>query len=98
MATGNGLDFKCEAKIGKFIVTKSGSKFTASPPLGGPKKLLRAVKITPHILIFDYKVSFDGITTVYLTENLTKFYWVSVAYSTILNEREISVVSGYRIN
>jgi hypothetical protein len=97
MATGKGIDFKCEAKTGEFKLVKSGSKYYASPPLGGPKQSLKKIKVTPEIVILEYRVYFDGLTTVYFTEDLTKFYWVSVAYSTILNEREVSVVSGYRI-
>jgi len=97
LATGTGMNFKCEQKKGEFFITKSGSKFSGVHPDGGPKQSLSVVKATPHVVVLDYPVRYDGTSTVHLTENFSHVYWVNVSFSTYANEREVSIVSGRRL-
>jgi hypothetical protein len=97
LATGAGVEFKCDSRKGEFFITKSGSKFSGVHPDGGPKQNLSVVKTTPYIAVLDYPVRFDGTSTVHLTDDFSKVYWISVAFSTHHKEREVSIVSGRRV-
>jgi hypothetical protein len=94
---GDSLTFECEINGGEFVITKSGNKFSGVHPDGGPNQSLALVKSSPHIVILDYPVSYDGTSTVYLTHELSRVYWVSVAYSTFFKQREVTVYFGRRL-
>ena len=53
LATGAGVNFKCDSKSGEFFITKSGSQFSGVHPDGGPKQSLSIVKSTPYIVVLD---------------------------------------------
>jgi len=97
LATGTGMNFKCDSRKGEFFITKSGSNFSGVHPDGGPKQSLSVVKATPHVVVLDYPVRYDGTSTVHLTDDYSKVYWISVAFSTHFNQREVSIVSGRRL-
>ena len=96
-SAGSELVFKCVDERQEFVITKSGLKFSGRHPDGGPKQDLSILNATPHIVVLNYPVSYDGTSIVHLTDNYSRFYWVSVAYSTYSNEREVAIYSGKRV-
>lgn len=95
-SAGDGLTLKCTAKKQEFTIVKNGKRF-AGINEGGGKFELKVLESTPHILVLQNPVSFDGTSTIHITTADRRFYWVEVAYSTILNEREITIRSGRRV-
>lgn len=94
-STGSGLNFKCEKENREFTLVQNGKKFTGINPSGAMYEL-KLLEMTPHIIVLQNSVGFDGTSMIHITPTDKKFYWSEVAYSTILNEREITIRSGRR--
>jgi len=95
-STGSGLNFKCKKENKEFTLDQNGKKFTGINPSGGMFKL-KLLEMTQYIIVLQNPVGFDGTSMIHITPTDKKFYWSEVAYSTILNEREVTIQSGRRL-
>ena len=80
----------------EFTLVQNGNKFTGINPSGGMFEL-KLLEMTPYIIVLQNPVGFNGTSMIHITSTDKKFYWSEVAYSTILNEREVTVRSGRRL-
>ena len=93
---GTGLSLKCRNETQEFTLVKSGNKYVGINPTGSMFEL-KLIESTPYILVLQNPVSFDGTSMLHITPIDGSFYWVEVAYSTILKKREVTIQSGRRL-
>lgn len=95
-STGSGLNFKCKRENLEFTLVQNGKMFTGVNPSGSILEL-KLIEMTPHIIVLSNPVGFDGTSMIHITPSDRRFYWSEIAYSTILNEREVTIQSGKRL-
>ena len=96
LSTGEGIDFKCRSESQKFTLLRDGNKFTGINR-NGESQRLTVLESTPNITVLNIPVAYDGISTLTLTSSFNEFYWVEISYSTVFNQRSVSVQSGRRL-
>ncbi len=94
---GGSLVFKCIKEQTEFTIIKNGKRFTGVNSATGTTYELKVLESDNHITVLQNPVGFNGTSTIHLTSADNRFYWVEVAYSTILKNREMTVRSGRRI-
>ena len=94
---GSSLIFKCNKEQIEFTIIKNGKRFTGVNSATGTTYDLKVLEADSYITVLQNPVAFNGISTIHLTSADNRFYWVEVAYSTILKNREMTVRSGRRL-
>ena len=95
-SSGQGLTFECKRENREFTLIQNGNKFTGIHH-SGVLLDLKLIEMTPYIIALQNPVGFDGTSMIHITPTDRRIYMSEVAFSTILNEREVTVRSGRRL-
>jgi len=95
-SSGQGLTFECKKEHREFTLIQNGRKFTGIHH-SGVLLDLKLIEMTPYIIALQNPVGFDGTSMIHITPTDRRIYMSEVAFSTILNEREVTVRSGRRL-
>jgi hypothetical protein len=97
LSTSQGIDFECRQDREEFTIIRNKNRYVGINSGTGVTHDLKLIESDKNITVLQSPVFFSGTSIIHITHSDNRFYWVEVAYSTVLRSREITVRSGKKL-